>query len=117
MSMEFLTWPWMKDFFKEDVDKFKYNHLSGALLFVPYGVLVDEFQHKVFENPEMSPEQRRQLWLDLEKEYLPLKDYGEIKEYEKGIFWFKQMHIFEIPFYYIDYTLSSSSSITILEFI
>ncbi|WP_064592153.1 M3 family oligoendopeptidase [Streptobacillus moniliformis] len=106
MSMEFLTWPWMESFFKEDIDKFKYHHLSGAFLFIPYGALVDEFQHFVYENPNVTPEERRMKWLELEKEYLPTRDYDGIESYLKGLFWFKQGHIFEIPFYYIDYTLA-----------
>ncbi|WP_073507660.1 M3 family oligoendopeptidase [Streptobacillus notomytis] len=106
MSMEFLTWPWMESFFKEDIDKFKYHHLSGAFLFIPYGALVDEFQHFVYENPNVTPEERRMKWLELEKEYLPTRDYDGMESYLKGLFWFKQGHIFEMPFYYIDYTLA-----------
>ena len=106
MSMEFLTWPWMTLFFKEDTTKFKYEHLEGALLFLPYGALVDEFQHYVYENPEVSSKDRRMKWLELEKKFLPTRDYDGITEYEEGLFWFKQAHIFEMPFYYIDYTLA-----------
>lgn len=106
MSMEFLTWKWMELFFEKDVDKFKYDHLTGAFKFIPYGALVDEFQHYVYENPEISSLDRRNKWLELEKKYLPTRDYDGMKEYEKGLFWFKQGHIFESPFYYIDYTLA-----------
>ncbi len=106
MSMEFLTWPWMKLFFKNDTDKYKFIHLSEALLFIPYGVTVDEFQHWVYENPEVTPQQRREKWLEIEKKYLPTRDYGEIEELKNGIFWFRQGHIFSSPFYYIDYTLA-----------
>ena len=106
MSMEFLTWPWMKLFFENDTDKYKFIHLSEALLFIPYGVTVDEFQHWVYENPEVTPQQRREKWLEIEKKYLPTRDYGEIEELKNGIFWFRQGHIFSSPFYYIDYTLA-----------
>ena len=106
MSMEFLTWPWMNLFFEEDTEKYKFNHLSEALLFIPYGVTVDEFQHWVYENPEVSPQERREKWLEIEKKYLPTRDYGEIEELKEGIFWFRQGHIFSSPFYYIDYTLA-----------
>jgi M3 family oligoendopeptidase len=47
MSMEFFSWPWMELFFKEDTDKYKFSHLSEAVLFIPYGVAVDEFQQFV----------------------------------------------------------------------
>lgn len=110
MSMEFLTWPWMKLFFENDTEKYKFIHLSEALLFIPYGVTVDEFQHWVYENPEVTPQQRREKWLEIEKKYLPTRDYGEVNELKNGIFWFRQGHIFSSPFYYIDYTLAQVCS-------
>ena len=105
MSMEFLAWPWMKDFFLDDIDKFKYSHLLGTITFIPYGVLVDEFQHEVYNNPEISVEQRKQIWRKLEKKYLPHKVYDN-EMLEKGTYWYRQGHIFQDPFYYIDYTLA-----------
>ena len=106
MSMEFLTWPWMDLFFQNDTEKYKFIHLSEALLFIPYGVTVDEFQHWVYENSEVTPQERREKWLEIEKKYLPTRDYGEANELKNGIFWFRQGHIFSSPFYYIDYTLA-----------
>lgn len=106
MSMEFITWPWMNLFFREETDKYKYSHLSSGILFIPYGVTVDEFQHWVYENPEASPEERKETWRKIEKKYLPLKDYDGKDFYERGGYWFRQGHIFRDPFYYIDYTLA-----------
>ncbi|WP_066496129.1 M3 family oligoendopeptidase [Abyssisolibacter fermentans] len=106
MSMEFLTWPWMKLFFEEDEQKYKFTHLSEALLFIPYGVTVDEFQHYVYANPEATPDDRKQAWRKIEKKYLPHRDYEDNDILEKGCYWFQQGHIFEVPFYYIDYTLA-----------
>ncbi|RYL89759.1 M3 family oligoendopeptidase [Sporolactobacillus sp. THM7-4] len=106
MSMEFFTWPWMKLFFKEDTEKRKFSHLSGALLFLPYGVAVDEFQHVVYENPELTPAERKQAWKAIEKKYLPHRNYGGFDYLERGGFWQRQGHIYESPFYYIDYTLA-----------
>ncbi|KYH31152.1 peptidase family M3 [Clostridium tepidiprofundi DSM 19306] len=106
MSMEFLTWPWMNLFFEEDTDKFKFNHLSESLLFIPYGVAVDEFQHFVYENPDVSPDERKRAWREIERKYLPHRDYEENDFLERGGFWFQQSHIFNVPFYYIDYTLA-----------
>ncbi len=106
MSMEFLAWPWIHEFFKEDTDKYKYSHLEGALSFLPYGVLVDEFQHGIYENPNMTPEERKKLWRSIEKKYLPFKDYDDDTFLDKGTYWFRQGHIFQAPFYYIDYTLA-----------
>ena len=106
MSMEFFTWPWMELFFKEDTAKYHFSHLQGTLLFLPYGVSVDEFQHYVYENPEATPTERKSMWREIEKKYLPLKDYDDNEFYDRGGFWFKQLHIFTSPFYYIDYTLA-----------
>ena len=106
MSMEFITWPWMKLFFEENEMKYKFSHLADALLFIPYGVTVDEFQHKVYENPNMTPAERRATWREIEKKYLPCIDYDDNKFYDEGGYWFKQGHIFGNPFYYIDYTLA-----------
>lgn len=106
MSMEFLAWPWIHKFFEEDTEKYKFNHLAGAISFLPYGVAVDEFQHGVYENPTLTPDERKQLWRDIEKKYLPFKDYENDSFLEKGGFWFRQGHIFGVPFYYIDYTLA-----------
>lgn len=106
MSMEFFTWPWMKLFFKEDTEKRKFAHLSQALLFLPYGVSVDEFQHVVYEHPELTPAERKQAWKDIEKKYLPHRDYDGFDYLERGGFWQRQSHIYESPFYYIDYTLA-----------
>lgn len=106
MSMEFFTYPWMKNFFGADTDKYYYNHLSGTISFLPYGVLVDHFQHEVYEHPEMTPQQRNETWRRLEKMYLPFKDYEGAPFYENGGWWIQQPHIFASPFYYIDYTLA-----------
>ncbi|MGM9951727.1 MAG: M3 family oligoendopeptidase [Lysinibacillus sp.] len=106
MSMEFFTWPWMELFFEEDTDKYKFNHLSGGLIFLPYGVAVDEFQHVVYENPEMTPAERKQAWKDIEAKYLPHRDYDGHEYLESGGFWQRQSHIYGSPFYYIDYTLA-----------
>ncbi|MDZ4846600.1 MAG: M3 family oligoendopeptidase [Chitinophagales bacterium] len=106
MSMEFFAWPWMENFFKEDTAKYKFAHLSGTLLFLPYGAAVDEFQHFVYENPEATPAERRKMWRVIEKKYLPHRDYDGNAYLENGGFWQKQAHIYQTPFYYIDYTLA-----------
>ncbi len=106
MSMEFLTWPYMERFFKEQTEKFKFSHLSGALTFIPYGVTVDEFQHYVYANPQATPEERKAKWHEIEKKYRPYLNYEGFEHLERGAFWHRQSHIFSHPFYYIDYTLA-----------
>lgn len=108
MSMEFFTDPWMKDFFGERAQDFLALQLEDAIKFVPYGTMVDEFQHIVYENPEMTPEERRAVWSRLEKEYMPHLDYEDDPFFSKGGFWQKQQHIYNTPFYYIDYVLAQT---------
>ncbi|NMA86090.1 MAG: M3 family oligoendopeptidase [Tissierellia bacterium] len=106
MSMEFITWPWMELFFEDEVDKYKFSHLAGAVNFIPYGVTVDEFQHFVYEEPNATPEERKAKWRDIERKYLPFRDYEDNDFLNRGGYWFRQGHIFSTPFYYIDYTLA-----------
>lgn len=105
MSMEFLTYPWMNLFFSNP-DKFKYKHLADAIQFLPYGVAIDEFQHIIYEQPELTPQERRAVWKSLEEKYLPHVDYDGIMPLEDGSLWQRQGHVFSSPFYYIDYTLA-----------
>jgi M3 family oligoendopeptidase len=106
MSMEFFTWPWMELFFKDDTAKYRFTHLSEGLLFIPYGVTVDEFQHFIYAHPEASPQERKAAWREIEKKYLPHRGYEDNDYLERGGYWHQQGHIFGDPFYYIDYTLA-----------
>lgn len=106
MSMEFLCHPYMKDFFGEYNDKYRYKHIVDALSFIPYGVIVDEFQHIVYENPDLTPDERKAEYLKLENKYRPYLSFEGIPYLEKGTRWQYQMHIFESPFYYIDYCIA-----------
>ena len=104
MSMEFFTYPWMYLFF-DNVDKRIYAHLTDSITFLPYGVTVDEFQHIVYSKPELTKEERKAAWREIEKKYTPYKVY-ENDLLERGGWWYRQGHIFSSPFYYIDYTLA-----------
>lgn len=106
MSMEFFAEKWMELFFGDRAEDYKTMHLMDAIIFIPYGCMVDEFQHIVYENPDMTPAQRKEVWLKLEKEYRPHIDYTGDEFLEKGGFWQKQLHIYDDPFYYIDYCLA-----------
>ena len=107
MSMEYFTYNWMDLFFGERKDDYLKMHLEDSSAFVPYGCMVDEFQHIVYENPDMTPAERKMAWAELEKVYRPHMDYENDPFYSKGGFWQKQPHIFGSPFYYIDYCLAS----------
>ena len=105
MSMEFFTWPWREEFFKEDTNKYKYSHLSGAITFLPYGACVDHFQEWVYTHPNATPDERKSAWRELEQKYTPWKKY-DIEFLNKGTLWYRQSHIYTSPLYYIDYTLA-----------
>ena len=106
MSMEFFAYPWMDLFFGKDDEKYKYAHLKGAITFVPYGAAVDEFQTFVYENYDATPKERREKWLEIHQKYEPHLKFNELDYYKEGLRWFAQAHIFNSPFYYIDYTLA-----------
>jgi len=106
MSMEFFAWPWMEGFFGADTQKYYLSHLSKSVEFLPYGVMVDEFQHHVYAKPEMTPAERNALWLELEAEYRPWLDMAGIPYWAQGRRWQNISHIYEMPFYYIDYCLA-----------
>lgn len=108
MSMEFLTAPWHHLFFGKQTDKYELGHCEDALVFIPYGCMVDEFQHKMYENPGMTPEQRNELWLSLEKKYRPWIDFDNLPFYSRGGGWQRQLHIYEVPLYYIDYCMAQT---------
>ena len=112
MSMEFFAWPWAKDFFGDDEQKYLYSHLASALTFIPYGTMVDHFQHIVFERPQMTPKERHGVWKELLGEYMPwMKLDGDIPFYSEGEGWQRQHHIYSYPFYYIDYCLAQTVSL------
>lgn len=109
MSMEFFSWPWAEGFFGKDTKKFYYSHLAGAITFIPYGTMVDHFQHVVYEKPEMTPAERHAVWKELLGVYMPwLKLDGDIPFYSEGEGWQRQHHIYSSPFYYIDYCLAQT---------
>ncbi|MFT7462383.1 MAG: M3 family oligoendopeptidase [Pseudohongiellaceae bacterium] len=106
MSLELLTWPEMSRFFGEEAERFRRVHLADQITFLPYGALVDHFQHRVHDEPEATPNQRAAMWLQLERQYLPWRNHGDLAHPVSGRFWQAQMHIYRVPFYYIDYTLA-----------
>lgn len=114
MSMEFFAWPYMKDFFGENAEKYRFRHAVDAFSFIPYGTMVDAFQHIIYENPEMTPAERNTTWLRLEKQFRPYISMEGIPYIERGTRWQYQMHIFETPFYYIDYCLAQTAAFQFL---
>jgi M3 family oligoendopeptidase len=108
MAMEQFAYPYAELFFGGKAEQYKFQHLQEALTFVPFGVAVDEFQHIVYENPDMTPAERTQAWKALEEKYMPWRDYDDISDFfAGGGWWYHKIHIFHYPFYYINYTLTT----------
>jgi M3 family oligoendopeptidase len=106
MGLEFLTWPQTRLFVPDDATRACRLHLIDRLLFFPYGVAVDHFQHLVYANPSCSPADRAAMWQDMERTYLPTLNWGDLEFPASGRRWQAQLHIFGSPFYYIDYALA-----------
>jgi len=111
MSMEFFTIPWMELFFGNRTEEYKYMHLASAINFIPYGCAVDEFQHEVYMNPDITPNERKELWKRMERKYQPDLDYEDDPFFGKGGRWQAQTHIYSSPFYYIDYCLAQTCAL------
>ena len=107
MAMEFLTAPWHHLLFGRDTDKYALLHAEDSFVFLAYGCEVDEFQHIMYQNPDLTPDERNAEWLKLEHKYRPWNDFGDLPMYSRGAGWQRQLHIFECPFYYIDYCLAT----------
>ncbi len=112
MSMEFFGEAFAEEFFGPDARKFRYSHLAGAITFIPYGTMVDHFQHEVYAHPGLTPKERHGVWKRLLGVYMPwLKLDGDIPFYAEGEGWQRQHHIYSMPFYYIDYCLAQTVSL------
>ncbi len=111
MSMEFLAWRWLNLFYGDDTERAKFMHLESALIFIPYGCMVDHFQHIVYDNPELTPAERHSEWKKLEAIYRPYMRFGDVDFYAEGRGWQRQLHIYHYPFYYIDYCLAQTVSL------
>ena len=108
MSMEFLTNPWHHLFFEEDAAKYSENLAKNALYFIPYGIIVDYFQQLVYTHPEWTPDERNAAWLELENTYIPYNNFEGLPFYNRGGRWQKKIHIYAMPFYYIDYSIAQT---------
>ena len=114
MSMEFLSWKYTEKFFGESANAYRKKHLLSSLSFIPYGVIVDEFQHEIYDHPDYTPEERKAVYRRLEEKYRPYMNFKDIPYIEEGTRWQYQMHIYETPFYYIDYCLAQTVALWFL---
>ena len=106
MSMEFWTFPWLESFFGDKAEEYRENHIADALMRIPYRVSIDEFQHRVYQNPDMTPTERKAVWREIERTYMPWRTYDGNEFMEQGGYWMQNQHIFLYPFYFIDYAMA-----------
>lgn len=112
MGLEFLTWPHMDKFYgAEAAEELRRVHLTAFIQFLPYGVSIDHFQHKIYEKPDATPEERNAMWQEIEKTYLPWYQYADLPAEGSGRLWQQKAHIYQCPFYYIDYCLALTGAL------
>ena len=114
MSMEFLAYPWIDLFFGDKTPQYKFMHIGSAVTFIPYGTIVDCFQQRCYDNPDMTPAQRNELFHNLEQQFLPYMSAEGLPAFEEGRRWQRQAHIYQSPFYYIDYCLAQFTALQFL---
>jgi oligoendopeptidase F len=108
MSMELLSMKYWETYYTSDDDlkRAKKEHLESILMVLPWVATIDAFQHWIYENPTHSRKERTVKWLELGKRFgTGLTDwdgYEDARDYS----WHKQLHLFEVPFYYIEYGFS-----------
>ena len=105
-AMEYMSYPFMNMFYGDAAEAYCQHHMVDGLLFLPYGCMVDEFQHIIYDDPDMTPDARHKVWKSLEEKYQPFIRYDDQPFHAAGGAWMKKDHIFTSPFYYIDYCLS-----------
>ncbi len=109
-ALEYLSYPLMTPFFGEDAEDYTLMHMTESLLFLPYACQVDEYQHRIYDEPDLRVDQRHEIWRELERKYQPYLEYEDDEYFEGGRAWHKKAHIFVDPFYYIDYAIAQVSA-------
>ena len=114
MSMELMTMDYWDEFYKnaDDLKKAKREQLEGTLSFLPWCMTVDAFQHWVYTHPEHTVKEREDFYLSLLERYNSGTDWTGLEDLKK-ISWMRQLHIFEVPFYYIEYGMSQLGALAI----
>lgn len=106
MAMECFTYPYMELFFGDRAEDYRTMQLEDSIRLIVSECLQDEFQQHIYERPDMSPEERNGLWRSLERTYFPGKDYTGNDNLLHGCGWQRIPHMFQWPFYAIDYALA-----------
>lgn len=113
MSMELFSMNYWNSFFDnaEDLKRAKENQLERVITIFPWIAVIDKFQHWVYEFPTHTLEERENKWLEILKEFSSeVIDFTGLEQY-RSIAWQKQLHLFEVPFYYIEYGIAQLGAI------
>lgn len=115
MSMELISYEGQDEFYKtpEDFNRAKEEHLEGIIKILPWIATIDKFQHWIYTHPEQTSEERKAYWLELSKEFgtgmVDWSGFENIQAYT----WQKQLHLFEVPFYYIEYGMAQLGALAV----
>jgi oligoendopeptidase F len=107
MSMEMFALDLLEVFYKDPTDaaRARVRHLDDLVTVFPWIATIDAFQHWIYLNPGHTDEQRTEKWVELETRYSPSIDWSGLDEVQSSL-WHRQLHIFEVPFYYIEYGIA-----------
>ncbi|MDB5274225.1 MAG: pepF [Chitinophagaceae bacterium] len=115
MSMELFSMEHWDIFFSDarDLNRAKREHLEGILATLPWVAIIDKFQHWIYEHPTHTVEQREQAWLEISGEFSSnLTDWSGLETFKKYT-WQKQLHLYEVPFYYIEYGMAQLGAVAL----
>lgn len=114
MSMELLTMEHWKEFYnEEDFKRAKREQLEGIIKFLPWAMVVDKFQHWIYLNPDVTEEERNEEFTKIAKAFVyTYMDWSGLSEELKHR-WKKQLHIYEVPFYYIEYAIAQLGALQV----
>ena len=106
MGMELLAAPHLRAFYDEkDAKRAQRDHLEGIIKFFPWMATVDAFQHWIYTHPTHTREERTNFWLSLMDRFGGTEDWSGFEKARAHV-WHRQLHIFEIPFYYVEYGIA-----------
>ncbi len=114
MSMELLSMDYWDEFYKQasDLKKARQDQLEGCLTFLPWCMTVDAFQHWVYLHPEHDPAERKKAFLQISGRFASDIDWSGLEQF-KHLRWMMQLHIFEVPFYYIEYGMAQLGALSV----
>lgn len=113
MSMELFSMDYWNVFFKtsEELHRAKEQQLERVIIIFPWIATIDKFQHWVYKNPQHSLEERAKAWVEISDEFTsPVLNYDGLDEY-RSYGWQRQLHLYEVPFYYIEYGIAQLGAI------